>query len=46
MKLLKEEEELLNNSIINEKQLVLRELEGKNEIMNSQVKYLFHYQIS
>jgi len=37
MRLLKDEEEKLNNTVINEKQLVLRDLEGKNEMMNSQV---------
>jgi len=37
MRLLRDEEERINKTIINEKQLVLRDLEGKNEMMNSQV---------
>ena len=41
MRLLKDEEEKLNNTVINEKQLVLRDLEGKNEMMNSQVIWIF-----
>jgi len=40
MKLLKDEEEKINNSITHDKQIVLRDYEGKFEIMNSQVFFL------